>query len=181
MRQVARRAGVSVQTVSNYLNERYEFMALDTRKRVGEAVTALGYHPNVTARGLRSAETRALAFLILDAHTRFLADPLTDLIMAGVGDVARERDYGILIQAAKPSQDPDRLIAPVLESRVDGAIVLLSGEPEIRADYIRRLQEVTDRFVGLDEPVTDPRIMSVQERPSGGWKRTCKASNRAGP
>jgi hypothetical protein len=32
----------------------------------------------VEARGLRSAETRTLGFLALDAHARFLADPLTD-------------------------------------------------------------------------------------------------------
>src|SRR5919198_4139191 len=117
MREVAELAGVSVQTVSNHVNGRHQYMADDTRERVAAAMRELGYHPNVTARGLRSAETRTLGFLVLDQHARFLADPLTDLIIAGVGDVAREQDYGLLIKSSKSPEDPDELLAPVLESR----------------------------------------------------------------
>jgi DNA-binding LacI/PurR family transcriptional regulator len=162
MREVAELAGVSVQTVSNHVNGRHQYMADDTRRRVAAAMQELGYHPNVTARGLRSAETRTLGFLVLDQHARFLADPLTDLIIAGVGDVAREQDYGILIQSAKPSDEPDRLLTPVLQSRVDGAFLLLSGPHQVREDIIRRIGQTTDEFVLFDEPVTDPEIMSVR-------------------
>jgi DNA-binding LacI/PurR family transcriptional regulator len=162
MRQVAERAGVSVQTVSNFVNHRYQFMAENTRVRVADAMAELGYHPNVVARGLRSSKTRVLAFLVLDEHARFLADPLTDLIMAGVGDVARDQGYGVLIQAGTPADDPERLLTPVLQSRVDGAFVVLSGPRELRADYIRRLQDATDDFVVFDEPLADPQIMSVR-------------------
>ena len=59
MRQVAELAGVSVQTVSNHVNGRHQYMADDTRRRVAAAMRELGYHPNVTASGLRSSETRA--------------------------------------------------------------------------------------------------------------------------
>jgi DNA-binding LacI/PurR family transcriptional regulator len=162
MREVGKLAGVSVQTVSNYVNGRYQFMAEATQQRVADAMRELSYHPNVVARGLRSAETRILGFLVLDEHARFLADPLTGLIMAGVGDVARERGYGILIQASTPSDDPDCLLTPVLQSRVDGAFVLLSGTREIRAEHIRRLRELNGDFVVFDEPVVDPEVMSVR-------------------
>src|SRR3954471_4348636 len=117
MREVAQLAGVSVQTVSNHVNGRHQYMSADTRRRVADAMRELGYHPNVTARSLRSAETRTLGFLVLDEHARFLADPLTDLVMAGVGDFAREHDYGLLIQSSRPSEDADRLLTPVLQSR----------------------------------------------------------------
>ena len=162
MRQVAELAGVSVQTVSNHVNGRHQYMADDTRRRVAEAMRELGYHPNVTARGLRSSETRTLGFLVLDQHARFLADPLTDLVIAGVGDVAREQEYGILIQSASPSEEPDRLLAPLLQSRVDGAFLLLSGEPEVRESIIARVAETTAEFVVFDEPVADPGVMSVR-------------------
>src|SRR5918998_3209083 len=147
MRQVAELAGVSVQTVSNHVNGRHQYMSEETSRRVARAMAELGYHPNLTARSLRSAETRTLGFLVLDEHARFLADPLTDLVMAGVGDFARENDYGLLIQSARPSEDLDRLLTPVLQSRVDGAFLLLSGPPSVRAEQIRRLGELTDRFV----------------------------------
>jgi DNA-binding LacI/PurR family transcriptional regulator len=162
MRQVAELAGVSVQTVSNHVNGRHQYMAEDTRRRVAAAMRELGYYPNLTARGLRSAETRTLGFLVLDQHARFLADPLTDLIMAGIGDVARERDYGILIQASRPAQDPDHLVTPLLQSRVDGAFLLLSGERAAREAHIQRAAEITDQFLVFDEPINDPKIMSVR-------------------
>jgi DNA-binding LacI/PurR family transcriptional regulator len=162
MREVARRAGVSVQTVSNHVNGRHQFMSEQTRQRVADAMRELGYHPNLTARGLRSAETRTLGFLVFDPHARFLADPLTDLVMAGVGDVAREQDYGLLIKSSKSPEHPDELLAPVLESRVDGAFLLLAGDPKVREEHVRRTGEVTARFVVFDEAVDDPAVMSVR-------------------
>jgi DNA-binding LacI/PurR family transcriptional regulator len=170
MREVAELAGVSVQTVSNHVNGRYQYMAEDTRRRVAAAMRELGYHPNVTARGLRSAETRTLGFLVLDQHARFLADPLTDLIIAGVGDVAREQGYGILIQSASPTEESDDLLAPVLQSRVDGAFLLLSGEPEVRAQTIRRVGETTRSFVVFDELVEDGEAMSVRAADRDGGR-----------
>jgi DNA-binding LacI/PurR family transcriptional regulator len=170
MRQVADLAGVSVQTVSNHVNGRHQYMAEDTRRRVAEAMLELGYHPNLTARGLRSAETRTLGFLVLDEHARFLADPLTDLVMAGVGDVARDQNYGILIQASRPSEDPERLVTPLLQSRVDGAFLLLSGERSVRQAHIARAAEVTQEFLVFDEPINDPGIMSVRAADRDGGR-----------
>lgn len=170
MREVAELAGVSVQTVSNHVNGRHQYMSADTRRRVADAMRELGYYPNLTARGLRSAETLTLGFLVLDEHARFLADPLTDLIMAGVGDVARENDYGLLIKSSKPSQDPDRLLSPVLQSRVDGAFLLLSGAPAVRNEQIERVSQLTDHFVVFDEPVEDPAIMSVRAADRDGGR-----------
>ena len=100
MRDVAARADVSVQTVSNLVNQRFHLMGEETRARVEQAMNDLGYHPNVAARTLRSSRTETLCFLLLDEGNRFLADPMTDLVIAGIGDVARDRGYGLLIRAA---------------------------------------------------------------------------------
>lgn len=162
MRQVAQLAGVSVQTVSNHVNGRHQYMAEGTRQRVADAMRELGYYPNLTARGLRSSETRTLGFLVLDQHARFLADPLTDLVLAGIGDVARDSDYGILIQSSRPTEPPDRLVTPLLQSRVDGAFLLLSGERSVREAHIARAAEITSEFLVFDEPINDPKIMSVR-------------------
>lgn len=171
MRDVAALAGVSVQTVSNHVNGRHQFMAKDTRARVAAAMEELGYHPNLTARGLRSSETKTLGFLVLDEHARFLADPLTDLIIAGVGDVARERDYGILIQSSRPSDGAERLLTPVLQSRVDGVFLLLSGRKRVRNSVIERVGELTDKFVVFDEPIDDPAIISIRAADRAGARQ----------
>ena len=102
MRDVAREAGVSLQTVSNYVNGRFNLMSEETRERVGRELDRLGYRPNAAARSLRAKRTTTLGFLVLDEGARFLADPMTDLIIAGIGDVARDNGYSLLIQAARP-------------------------------------------------------------------------------
>jgi DNA-binding LacI/PurR family transcriptional regulator len=167
---VAKRAGVSTQTVSNYLNNRWHEMRPETRRRVARAVSELDYHPNATARGLRSAKTRTLAFLVLDEHARFLADPLTDLILAGVGDVATDFGYSILVHAAKPANDrlEDRFFTPILEGRVEGAFLLLSGQPDVRTRCVQRLATLNVPFVVFDELVEPPGISVRADDESGG-------------
>ena len=60
---------------------------------------------------------------------------MTDMVMAGAGDVTRENGYGLLIQSAGFGEIDDGLLRPLLESRVDGAILYLSGEPSSRDAY----------------------------------------------
>ena len=162
MKDVALRAGVSIQTVSNLVNRRQHLMTGETRLRVEEAMTDLGYHPNMSARGLRSARTSTLGFLVLDPHVAFLADPLTDLLIAGAGDVARERGYSLLIHGGALGEPDPRFLAPVLESRVDGALVLLAGEEQLRLWYVKQLMDLQVEFVLFDQPMDDPSVSVVR-------------------
>ena len=129
MRDVAAAAGVSVQTVSNLVNGRTNQMTPETQTRLRAVMEQLGYHRNSAARGLRSARSQTIGFLILDESTRFLADPMTDLFMSGLGDVLRDQDYALLIQASRSDRPIDQLLAPLHEGRVDGAVVFLWARP----------------------------------------------------
>lgn len=160
--QVAARAGVSRQTVSNFINGRLDLMSDATRGRVREAMDTLGYTPDLRARSLRSGRLQTLGFLILDEHPHYLADPLTDLMLAGVGDVTRDRGYGLLIQAAKPRAGRGELLTPLLERRVDGVFVVLSGERHVRDWHVQRLAELRYPFVLFDEPVNSGTGFSVR-------------------
>ncbi|MFN8150462.1 MAG: LacI family DNA-binding transcriptional regulator [Solirubrobacterales bacterium] len=160
MRDVAKRAGVSVQTVSNLVNGRAGTMSEETRERVSQAMVVLNYRPNASARGLRSARTRELGFLLLDDDAKFLADPMTDMIMAGAGDVTRENGYGLLIQSARHGEIDDGLLRPLLESRVDGAILYLSGEPDSRDVFVKRVAELGHPAVVFGE-TRDGELPSV--------------------
>ena len=68
IKEVARRAGVSIGTVSNVLN-RPELVASSTRQRVLDAITELGYVRNDSARQLRAGEVRQS---IVEMDTLFL-------------------------------------------------------------------------------------------------------------
>jgi DNA-binding LacI/PurR family transcriptional regulator len=162
MRDVAGRAGVSLQTVSNYVNGRFNLMSEETRERVGRELDRLGYWPNAAARSLRAKRTMTLGFLVLDEGARFLADPMTDLILAGTGDVARDNGYSLLIQAARPDpNDADRLFSPLLEERVDGAFLFLSGAPSVRRKTIRRMHELGFSCVVFEQAPAGLPVVSV--------------------
>ncbi len=161
MKTVAKLAGVSVQTVSNLVNGRVHLMSEQTRERVQQAMLSVEYFPQGAARTLRSGRTRTLGFLVLDEHARFLADPLTDLMLGGAGDVARDHGYGLLIQGERPSVRSEALLAPLLERRVDGAFVLLSGEPATRSWYIQRLDAIGTPYVVFDEPIEEGTGVAV--------------------
>jgi DNA-binding LacI/PurR family transcriptional regulator len=171
MRDVASRAGVSAQTVSNLVNGRIHLMTEETRARVSEAMSALAYYPNLAARGLRSARTHTLAFLVLDQDARFLADPMTDLIIAGIADIARDRGYGVLIQAGRPDEASDALLTPLLEHRADGAFLFLSGEPALRRWYVDRVAELGARAVVFERVDDAPNITSLTAADRDGARR----------
>src|SRR4029077_12947116 len=140
-------------------------------ERVAEAMRALGYHPNSAARGLRSARSHTLAFLVLDQDARFLADPMTDLIIAGIGDIARDRGYAVLIRAGRPDTASDALRTPLLEHRADGAFLFLSGEPELRRWYAERIVELGARAVVFEQVDAAPNITSLTAADRDGARR----------
>ncbi|HEY2788349.1 MAG TPA: LacI family DNA-binding transcriptional regulator [Gaiellales bacterium] len=159
---MAEHAGVSAQTVSNLVNNRLRQMSDETRVRIEGAMEQLGYHPNLTARSLRSARTTTIGFLLLDEGARYLADPMTDQVIAGVGDIARDRGYSVLIHAGRPGRPDSGLLKPVLESRVDGVLLFLSGPPEQRAWYPARAAELNVPTVVMEEALAgDEPQMSV--------------------
>jgi DNA-binding LacI/PurR family transcriptional regulator len=172
MRDVADGAGVSLQTVSNYVNGRFNLMSEETRERVGHELERLDYRPNAAARSLRARRTMTLGFLVLDDGARFLADPMTDMVLAGIGDVARDNGYTLLIQAARP--DPDdahRLLSPLLEERIDGALLFLSGARSIRRRTIRRMSELGFSFVVFEQaPAGLPVVSVTADNRSGARK-----------
>src|SRR5258707_8279385 len=63
IRDVAARAGVATATVSNVLTGRRQ-VAEDRRRRVLEAVGALGYQPNPLAPRLRRQRTRTVGMVV---------------------------------------------------------------------------------------------------------------------
>jgi DNA-binding LacI/PurR family transcriptional regulator len=168
LRDVARMAGVSHQTVSNYINGRVDQMSTATQHKLERVMRDLEYHPNRAARGLRSARSETLGFLVVDDAAHFLADPMTDLFLAGLGDVLREREYSLLVHSVSSETMVEPLLAPVHERRLDGAVFLLSGPQEERSRWFTTLSE-------LDIP-----ILLLQEHSGGGFPAVSAEDRRGG-
>jgi DNA-binding LacI/PurR family transcriptional regulator len=161
IREVAKLAGVSLQTVSNVLNGRTTQVGPQTRQRVLEAIETLGYQPNAHARGLRSQRTYTVGFLTVDPSARFLADPFHTLILSGMADTLREHDYCLLVQALHPGRPGEAFASLYRQRRFDGAVVHLSGFERERQRCVAQLQKSGCPFVLIEERVAGPTAACV--------------------
>ncbi|MFB7634184.1 LacI family DNA-binding transcriptional regulator [Streptomyces sp. NPDC056149] len=148
MVDVARRAGVSVATVSHVVNGTRPVRP-DTRAAVLAAIEELGYTHNTLARSLVTSRTRSIGLAV-----SAISNPYFTEILQGVEAGALEAGYSLLI--ADPHDDPrhERKVAQLLhERRVDGMIVAPSAEPAEMVDYVTKRRVPTvflDRLVGDD-------------------------------
>jgi len=118
---VAKRAKVSISTVSRVLNRR-NIVNSDTRKRVEEAIQALGYRPNVFARGLMLQKSNILGLVLPDLHGEFYSE-----IIRGANQKTRELGYHLLVSAVTADDDgQDVLMTVGAQGLVDGLVVMVS-------------------------------------------------------
>jgi DNA-binding LacI/PurR family transcriptional regulator len=99
MSDVAKAAGVSIKTVSNYFNG-YPYMRDGTRARIEAAVAELGYRMNVSARNLRSGRSRMIALVIPELDSAYLAPLAQDVI-----DAADELGLSVLVETTAGRRD----------------------------------------------------------------------------
>jgi DNA-binding LacI/PurR family transcriptional regulator len=168
MRDVARRAGVSLQSVSNVLNGRNSQVGEETRKRILKSMSELDYQPDSQARGLRSLCTNTVAFLTIDPATRFLADPFHVAILSGMVDALRREDYTLFVRGLDPESAGDSFQRLVHQRRFDGAVVHLSGSKEQREQHVEQLGQSGCTFVLIEERTSAPTAASILADNRGG-------------
>jgi DNA-binding LacI/PurR family transcriptional regulator len=95
---VAERAGVSRQTVSNVINTP-EVVRPETRDRVREAITSLGYRVNQAARQMRTGRSKLIAVRIEPARDGINGSVL-DRFLHGLTDAAGLAGYRVMLYTA---------------------------------------------------------------------------------
>ena len=131
---VAKRAGVSISTVSYALNGKRPLTA-ETRRRIEEAVRELGYRPNAGARMLASTRTNILA-LTAPMHAETHPPAFMAFVLAVV-TAAREHDYDVLLLTESDAVGGLRRVAS--SSLVDGVVVMDVALEDARLDVVREL------------------------------------------
>ncbi|MEQ4206961.1 LacI family DNA-binding transcriptional regulator [Actinopolymorpha sp. B9G3] len=143
---VAARAGVSKKTVSNVINE-FPFVAEHTRSRVLEAISELGYRPNLSARNLAQGRTGIIALVISQLDMPYFSE-----LARHVVDVAQRRSWVVLIeQTMSDRTDEQRILDGDLSRRIDG---LLFSPSRTSAAALRRRTDATP-MVLLGEVIYD--------------------------
>lgn len=140
IKDVARKAGVSVGTVSHVLNGSAVVRDV-TRERVQQAIEDLDYHPTAAARSLKNRRTGIIGIVrTLEGEQRAAFEANDNVFLeflAGVQDEAMLQDVGLLLLSAPPGPEEHQTYERLVRSRqVDGFILLGTRMHDPRIDYL---------------------------------------------
>lgn len=127
MNDVAKLAGVAVSTVSAVINNK-PIVSAELRARVQKAITALGFSPNVGARGLRSGRTHVLGLVVPD-----IANPFFVGALRGVEDEAIKHGYEVMVYNSNDQPELEmRHLKALYAQRADGILLAPADSYAVR-------------------------------------------------
>ncbi|MFT4307168.1 MAG: LacI family DNA-binding transcriptional regulator [Microbacterium sp.] len=147
---VARRAGVSLATVSRVMNG-HTSVAPDLAARVRAAAEELGYAASPLARSLVLGRTQTIAVVVPD-----LGNPTFQAILRGLSRAAATDGYHVLIADSAEQVSEERVLAAETRRRSDGLVLCA---PRMSDDDLAALVAevspvvVINRAPQLDAPV----------------------------
>jgi LacI family transcriptional regulator len=134
MRDVARAAGVSVGTVSNYVNAP-GLVAPATAARIREVIDDLGYSVDFTARAFRTRQTYTVGLVVPTITNPYFAE-----IARVVAHALWESGLQTFLcdAAADPTRERKHL-QELVARRVDGILISHGGDPDDLQPFTERL------------------------------------------
>ena len=152
--EVARLAGVSQPTVSRALRDSAKVSA-ETKRRVREAATALGYVPSAMGRALSVGRSHRVGLLLTDLHNQFYPH-----VIASMHDALEDRGYQLVLITESSEAGPiaDRITASALDgvllatTTVDSILPVRLRDRGIPFVYFNR----TSSSVEADSVTVDP-------------------------
>lgn len=123
---VAKRAEVSITTVSRYMNGNFDNMSEGTRQRLEQVIRELDYRPNNLARGLKTQNSMTIGCVVAD-----MANPFSALLIKGINRVCREHGYRVLILDADNNGELEtEAYKSLLNNPVEGIIANTTGKAD---------------------------------------------------
>lgn len=167
MKEIARRCGVSVATVSKALNGQPD-IGEETRERICRLADELGYMTNSAARALKTNRTYNIGILFVDEQNSGLAHEYFSAVLDSLKVEAEAHGYDVTFINKNIGRRQTTYLQHCLYRGVDGVIIasvdfndpqvqeLISSDlPVVTIDHIfnNRLAVVSDNVNGVSELV----------------------------
>lgn len=150
---VAKKAGVSVATVSRVLNSS-PLVTEAARRKVLRAVKELNYQPNRAAQRLRAGRSHVIGLIISDIQNPFFTS-----VVRGIEDVAYHHGYSLVLCNSDEDPEKEKLYINVMRSEdVAGVILASASEADPQVDD---LIAYNIPIVAIDRQIDDRQIDSV--------------------
>ncbi len=164
IKEVARAAGVSAQTVSRVLNERSDVSA-DTRQRVREIIAELGYSPNIIARSLIQGRSHTIG--VVGYGLGYYGPSRT---LTGLERRANELGYSLLLSLLREPETStgQTILDNLLMRKVDGIIWAIPEIGEHRTALLNLMHNIHVPVVFINMQPTPGQAVVAVDNFSGG-------------
>jgi LacI family transcriptional regulator len=134
IRDVAKHAGVSVATISRYIN-RNAPVSQEVAERISQVMMDLSYAPHSAARHLATRRMRTIGLVLHNMHTDFFAP-----LLSGIESVVSENQYNLLVATYKSSSARRDEQPPVGPHNTDGMLVFADSLSEEQLTQLCRIK-----------------------------------------
>lgn len=120
IKDVAKKAGVSISTVSRVINDSKP-VSPESRRKVVDAIKKLEYRPNEVARSLVTKKSNLIGVIVDDIGSHYVAQ-----IVRGIEEIGRMYDYDILLSSSYGDPDTEIKFLNLLRTKQAEGIILVS-------------------------------------------------------
>jgi LacI family transcriptional regulator len=148
IKEVARRAHVSVGTVSNVLSGAVP-VSEALKERVLQVIRELDYHPNHVARSLKIRQTKMLGMVVSDITNAFFPQ-----VVRGAEDAAWKHSYMLITFNSDDQPERERQVLSALRTRRVDGILLVAASTDGDLSHIQGTLDAGIPVVCIDRVIT---------------------------
>ncbi len=150
IKEVAKRAGVGIATVSRVINNS-GYVKKETREKIERVIREIEYVPNEIARSMTKQQTKIIAFILPHSNHIFFSNLLYHVENALY-------NYGYKLMVCNSGSQVEKeldLISMLKNNRVDGLILLTSNDIESQINKDLPIVSFDRRYKGLPVIASD--------------------------
>jgi LacI family transcriptional regulator len=153
IRDVAKEAGLSVATVSRYLNSK-GYISENAEKKIKQVMDQLDYKPNEIARSLSNRKTNTIALIIPD-----ITNPFFPELVVAIEKIAKEKGYSLILINTEEESLHSNGFWRSLESRFIDGLILASFQ--FNEEVLKGMKNIKLPFVRIDRAADDDTENSI--------------------
>lgn len=168
IKDISRRCGVSVATVSKALNNQSDISA-ETKRMIKKVADEMGYMPNASARALRTKRSHSIGVLFVDEAGSGLTHEFFSHVLNSFKLAAESKGYDLVFINRMLGAQSMTYLEHCKYRGVDGVVMacidfqdkeihelILSDLPVVTIDYVfsEKMSIVSDNIKGMRELVT---------------------------
>ncbi len=164
IKDISRKAEVSIATVSKVLNHDYSRVSDETRERILRISNELNYRPNMLARGLVSHKFNLLGLIVPD-----ISNPYYGEMARGMSDEAETLGYSAMISNTDNQRAREiNSIQTMAEYNVGG--IVMTGEIGVSEENVALLKRYRIPYVGVENYGPDADYCIYVDNYTGSYK-----------